>query len=196
MAPHAGRSGCRGAGDSAVNLRATEEEPLRLHRAVSGRGASLKPLSSEAASAPAVSSSSQRGSLAGSRSGRPGSEDRARRAEAARADTLGAPVKARRPGSQRRKRARRGAPAHSPRRRPGGRPQPLHCPTPAGSAGYPPPAQPGPRPGPWPVHAHHSLKEGKGRNSIGAVGVKHMQVGLRKCAFRMGGLSLIVGGGH
>lgn len=30
---------CRGAGDSAVNLRGTEEEPLCLHRAVSGRGA-------------------------------------------------------------------------------------------------------------------------------------------------------------
>ena len=45
------------------------------------------------------------------------------------------------------------------------------------------------------LHALHSLKEGKGRNSTGAVGIKHMQVGLRKCAFRMGGLSLIVGGG-
>lgn len=46
------------------------------------------------------------------------------------------------------------------------------------------------------LHAGHSLKEGKGRNSTGAVGVKHMQLGLRKCAFRMGDLSLIVGGGH
>lgn len=46
------------------------------------------------------------------------------------------------------------------------------------------------------LHAGHPLKEGKGRNSTGAVGVKHMQLGLRKCAFRMGDLSLIVGGGH
>nr|CAI9708699.1 unnamed protein product [Rangifer tarandus platyrhynchus] len=39
-----------------------------------------------------------------------------------RADTVGAPGKARRPGSQRRTRERRGAPAHSHRRRPEGGP--------------------------------------------------------------------------
>lgn len=153
MAPHAGRSGA----EALATVRSTCEEPRKSPSVCTapsragGRGGSLKPLSSEAASAPAVSSSSRRGSLGGPRTGRPGSQDRARSAEAARADTAGAPVKARRPGSQRRKRARRGAPAHSPRRRPGGRPQPLPCPTPAGSVGYPPPAQPGPRPGPWPI---------------------------------------------
>lgn len=115
------------------------EAPLLRSRLCPGRFQLLSERKSWGGGGGALDANAQRTEHGAQQGPRPGE----------RADTVGAPVKARRPGSQRRTRTRRGAPAHSHQRRPGGRPQPLPCPTPAGSAGHPPPAQSGPRPGPW-----------------------------------------------